>query len=281
MRSLSSRWTTIRQRIVSARLVLLCCDVDGTLARIADHPAHAQLPTGTKRLLRQLVGLPGFRVVFVSGRALADLKRIVGIQGAYYVGNHGLEMAGPSLAFTHPQARRARPRLRRLARQLSRALRDIPGALVEWKGLTVSAHWRSVPPSAHRLFHRRVEACVGSWRRRGWLRQRRGKRVIELLPPVAWDKGRAVTWLLRHLSPRGGAAGWWVIYLGDDRSDEDAFRVTNRLRGLTVFVGPRRVATAAAYWLKSPRDVQRWFSALQRAQSEAFASRREPWTGTN
>ena len=266
MRPLPAQWSAIRQRVLSAQHVLLCCDFDGTLAPIADHPSRARLPTDTKRLLKQLASLPGLRVALVSSRALADLKRLVGLSRVTYVGNHGLEAKGPGLSFLHPEARRLRHTLHRLSRKLAQALRKIPGASVEWKGLTASLHWRNVPRPAQRRFHRLVKELTAPYTERGTIRLTHGKRVVEIRPQVDWDKGRVLEWLLDHLSEPYRSSAAVVFYVGDDRTDEDAFNAVNRLGGLSIFVGRPSTRTAARYWLKDPHEVQRWLVDLYHAR---------------
>jgi len=264
MRPLQAWWPTIQQRVVSARHVMLCCDFDGTLAPIVDHPSRARLPIDTKRLLKRLVDLPRVRVVLVSGRALRDLKRMVGLRGLYYIGNHGLELQGPTLRYVNPIAQARRPLLKRIARRLKAALRPIPGAWVEEKGLTLSVHWRAVPRSAQRTFHQLLKTVTAPYLKRGVMRLTRGKRVVEIRPAVDWNKGMVVDWLLTRIAGRHASTRHWIMYLGDDQTDEDAFRMVNRLGGTSVFVGDPRRRTAARFWLKDPQAVHSWLAALER-----------------
>ncbi|MBI3087299.1 MAG: trehalose-phosphatase [Candidatus Omnitrophica bacterium] len=260
-----SGWAIPTDRAASAAHLMLCLDYDGTLVPIAPHPAAATLDEQTRRLLRQLARARGVQVVLISGRSVRDLKRTVGIRGLGYVGNHGLECSASGPRYVHPAAQRSRPRLQRLARNLRSALRPIRGAWVEDKGLTVSLHWRRVPPSAARRFHRVVAERLRPSVAQGEIRVTSGKHVIEIRPPVSWGKGDAIVRLLRHLPAR--RARPLVLYVGDDRTDEDAFRTVNRLGGLTIAVGkpPRR--TAARYRLKDPRDVRAWLETLRRLRT--------------
>lgn len=281
MKSLRANRTFLQQQVASAKSLFLFVDYDGTLTPLADHPSHARLQVDTKRLLRRSAGLPGVRVALVSGRALRDLKRMVGIRGLYYVGNHGLELEGPNLHYVNPIAKSNRPLLKQIAGKLKAALRAIPGAWVEEKGLTVSIHWRRVPQSASRTFHRLVGQCLSPYLTRGAVRLIHGKRVIEVRPPVGWDKGKAVAWLLSRLG--GGHVGPQplAMYFGDDRTDEDAFRVVNRLRGLSVVVGRPTRGSAARYWLKDVREVKAWLQMLGQALPHANIKAQEGglWIG--
>ncbi len=253
----------VRRRIASSASLLLCVDYDGTLTPIVKHPWDARLSGRTKPLLKRLATLPGVRVVLVSGRALRDLQRRVGLRGLYYVGNHGLALQGPRLRYLNPVANARRPLLKRMATHLRKVLGPIRGVEVEDKGLTLSLHWRNVPQAALRAFHRLAGRCLAPYRRSGTVRITRGKRVIEIRPPVTWDKGRIISWILD--TPRPGRTRWrlpLVVYVGDDQTDEDAFRVVNRRHGISVLVGRPSRRTAAMYRLRTPREVTQWLNRL-------------------
>jgi len=266
MKSLWAHRAFFKRRAAQAESLLLFLDYDGTLTPIAAHPSRARLPADTRRLLRRLVSLPGVWIAVVSGRSLRDLRRMVGIQGLCYVGNHGLELQGPGLRYVHPAAQARRLLLKRISGTVKAAVRPIPGAWVEEKGLTFSIHWRAVPRPAQRTFHRLVEALMAPHLKRGLLRRTHGKRVIDVRPPVDWGKGTAVAWLVTRINGRDASRRARIGYLGDDETDEDAFRTVNRLGGVSVFVGHRGRRTAARHWLKDPTDVRAWLTELDRSR---------------
>lgn len=242
-----------------ARPFLLLADYDGTLVPIRSAPALARLDPATRRLLRRLSQRRGVRLGLISGRSLPELRGMVRVPGALYVGNHGLELQGPGVRFIHPQARRAAPVLVRIAAMLRRVLRPIPGAWVESKRLSLSIHWRAIRRADRARFQREVRGAVSPWVASHRVRVTTGKRVVEIRPPVAWDKGAIVEWLMkRYRCPRGG-----VIYFGDDRTDEDAFRAVNRAGGISVFVGAPRAATAARWRVRGPRQVRNVLHRLE------------------
>lgn len=240
----------------SGNRLLILLDYDGTLTPIRRYPGQARLSPRMRALLRALDRRPGTRVGIVSGRSIAALRRLAGLGKFLYVGNHGLEAEGPGLRYVHPGARRAVPRLRRIASELQAALRGMPGAVVEWKRLSLSVHWRAVPTAKRRAFHRRVREVLARWA--GQVRVSDGRRIVEVRPPVDWDKGRAVAWLQRRLRVPGKS----LLYAGDDRTDEDAFKRVNRAGGVTVHVGTFR-NTAAAWRLDGPRDVERLLTIVR------------------
>ncbi|MBI2104429.1 MAG: trehalose-phosphatase [Candidatus Omnitrophica bacterium] len=250
-------WRRLRGRMGGGAWLVLM-DYDGTLTPIRPTPAEARLGAGMREAVSALSRARGITVGIVSGRSLEAVRRLVGLRGVVYAGNHGLELQGPGLRFVHPGARRSIPLLRRIARQLSRALAGIPGALVESKRLSLSIHWRRVPAAHAAAFHRRVGAVLAPWAARRAVRVTRGKRVVEVRPPVSWDKGAVVDWLAKRHRCRDGR----LLYLGDDRTDEDAFRAVNRRSGIAVFVGRPRRGTAAGWWLRGTQEAGELFRRM-------------------
>jgi len=207
-------------------------------------------------------------VTFVSGRSLRDLKQMVRLGGVCYVGNHGLELRGHGLQYVNPDAHARRPLLTELARRSRVVLRRIPGAWVEHKGLTLSLHWRAVPPAAHRRFRKTIAQLLAPYLRRRMVRLSRGKRVIEIRPRTPWGKGHIVAWLYRRVRAVRHGAQSLLMYLGDDETDEGAFRVVNRLGGISIRVGKPARRTAARYWLTHPREVCAWLKQLAEVRGE-------------
>jgi len=256
--------------------LMILSDYDGTLTSIAPTPQRATLSRRTRAILHRLSRTPGIRLGVISGRSLRDVKRFVGLPALLYAGNHGLELEGPGFSFVHPRAQAARADLYRLAKRLRGVLRRVPGAWVEWKGLTFSLHWRAVRPSDQPLFYALATRELQPLRQRGRIRVTHGKRVVEVRPAVDWGKGEAVQWFWHHLPTPRATPRPWVIYLGDDHTDEGAFHMTNRLGGISVLVGTPGHRTAATYGLRSPRLVPRWLTALsQRWREQRRHDRRD------
>ncbi|MBI3320324.1 MAG: trehalose-phosphatase [Candidatus Omnitrophica bacterium] len=243
--------------------MLLCLDYDGTLVPLTSHPSEAILPPGVKRLLER-VHQQGIHLAVISGRALRDVKQRVRIRGLYYAGNHGLELDGPGLRYVNPIARSTRPLLTRMARELETAVHRLPGVWVEDKGLTLSLHWRQAPPSVRRRLPRLIGRALASYRQQGRVVVTSGKRVIEIRPPINWNKGDAVAWLIRHLPRTRPSPRAFLVYVGDDQTDEDAFQVVNRFGGASVCVGRPARRSAARYRMKNPREVCLWLTRLLR-----------------
>jgi len=262
MRYLFDVWDEVAHRLKSANHILLLSDYDGTLTPIVDKPELAVLPQEIKKLLRKLAKNHRYTVGIISGRALADLKSKVDLEGIIYAGNHGLEIEGFGSSFLEPIAEEMRPFLKMLNQALSATLRGIKGAFVEDKGLTVSVHYRLVDDTEEGRVKDTFRKVTDPLHVMGKIRITQGKKVYEIRPPVDWDKGKAIAWLMaksREVRGRGGAL---PVYLGDDLTDEDGFKAIERNDGISIFVGEESLQSAARYFLKSPEEVTQFLKML-------------------
>lgn len=239
--------TEVKQRITSATRVSLFLDFDGTLVPIEANPALPRLDSETAEALQGLSSRDLLVTTIISGRAVEDLYARVRVQGLIYAGNHGLEIFGRNLLFVEPGATARRQELERLCDELRVQLQPIEGAMVEFKGLTASVHYRRAAECDRPAIERAVRAAVA--RLGDLFRLHLGKKVFEILPRTGWHKGAAVRWINDHL----GKEKVLSVYLGDDTSDEDAFCLLPD--AVTVKVGPAR-ATCARHWLPNPGAVR-------------------------
>lgn len=234
-----------RRRDESLALFL---DFDGTLVPIAPRPEEAWLTSDLRGLLRRLSRrVP---VAIISGRSLADIRSRVGVKEIVYVGNHGLEIDGCGLRYRMKDADSWRRSLKILGRQLRENLEILPGIFVEDKGCTLSIHYRLARGAVRRRAARWFLEWLKPFQRRRQIRLGRGKAVWEIHPPIDWDKGRAVTWILGQ--PRFRRR--WPLYIGDDETDQDAFRAIRRI-GLGIAVGPPEKKGSAHFAVRGPREV--------------------------
>ncbi len=248
-------WTRLRRRIERYGRCAVFLDYDGTLTRIRRDPDEAALSKSMRGLLRRLAREEGIEVGILSGRALRDLRRRVGIRGVFYSGNHGLEIEWRGGRRRHGPAGRFVPLIHRLAERVARRVRGIDGARIEDKGLTCSVHYRGCLASDARRVYHICEEVTGPWRARGDIRVTRGKKVYEIRPGIGWDKGKALAWMLRALWGKGRKGP--AVYLGDDATDEDAFRAVKRMSGLAIRVGTAPYATQATYTMGGIPEVRR------------------------
>lgn len=249
-------WRRARRR--TGRM-LVALDYDGTLTPIVQRPEEAALSERTRSVLARLAERPDTDVAVVSGRALEDVRRRVGLSGLYYAGNHGLEIEGPGLHWVHAEASAARPRIESCGVALREALRTVPGVIIEDKGITLSVHYRLVvsESEATRVRTTVEEVCGGH----DGVRITSGKKVLEVRPDMDWDKGRATRFLVHALNLAEMRQAP-VLFIGDDRTDEDAFRELNGW-GYGILVAEMPPPdTAATALLHTTEEVVELLAAL-------------------
>src|SRR5258707_1307338 len=228
-------------------------DYDGTLTPIVSHPEDARLSDSMRQTLGSLAArVP---VAILSGRDLDDVRGRVLVDGIFYAGSHGFDIAGAG-GLRRELGKAYLPVLDAAETELREALDDIAGAQFERKHFSVAAHYRNVNENDAFTVALAVDAVAARHRE---LRRINGKKVYELLPDIDWNKGKAVLWLLETLGLE--RANTLPIYIGDDRTDEDAFRELEK-RGIGILVSEQPLVTAASYWLKNPEEVERFLQKI-------------------
>lgn len=262
MNHLLQHMDKVFEGVASNGQVLLALDFDGTLAEIVPDPADATLPESIFKLLEALNNQPRFTVAVVSGRSLVDLKERVKLPDVAYAGDHGLEISGPDFHHIPPEAEEFRTTVAEIGEALEAALKGIPGVIFEHKGLSMSIHYRLTPSGQRAAALRTIRRVTKPYLDRDAVRVVKGKEVVNLLPPVDWHKGAALKWLINLLDtmPRR-VGGILPIYIGDDVTDEDAFKAV-RESGFAVRVGRPKPTSAAPYYVKSTTEVEEVLQAL-------------------
>jgi trehalose-phosphatase len=235
------------------RQLAVFLDYDGTLTPIVSHPEKALLSDSTRQTLQALAMQAS--VTILSGRDLNDVRQRVDIATITYGGSHGFDIAGPR-GLRKQVATQFLPKLDMIEKELGKQLAGIAGAHVERKRFSIAAHYRNVNESDVPKVQRAVSEVAARHRE---LRRMEGKKVYELLPDIDWDKGKAVLWLLETLGLERAKVR--PIYIGDDRTDEDAFRGLGQC-GVGILVSEQRRPTAASYSLKDPAEVDRFLREL-------------------
>jgi trehalose 6-phosphate phosphatase len=219
-------------------------DIDGTIAPIVLDPSAAVVPEHTRELLRTLAGRYAL-VGALSGRRARDARRIVGLEDLAYSGNHGFELLLPGDNKVRPD-----PSLDghdddapRFVNGLDRSELDRAGIRKEDKGAIVALHWRGAENegAAESLAHE--IASEAEWQD---LVPHHGRKVLEIRPNVAINKGIAVAALLAS-RPIDAA-----LYGGDDRTDVDAFTALRTLRDDGELSSTAAIAVASD---ESPPEV--------------------------
>jgi trehalose-phosphatase len=184
----------------------------------------------------------------ISGRRSDDLRARIALPGVQYLGVHGSDTGAPDFA---PELLR---RVSEARRELAARLNGTAGVHVEDKRLSFALHYRGArPDSVHRAGELLREIVANSG---GKLRMMPGDCVWEVLPREIRGKGHAA-W--KEWRAGGGQA--LPIYLGNDSTDEEAFRTL--ASGITVRVGPAG-STKARYSLRNTAEVRRFLIQLER-----------------
>ncbi|UCG77930.1 MAG: bifunctional alpha,alpha-trehalose-phosphate synthase (UDP-forming)/trehalose-phosphatase [Nitrospirota bacterium] len=212
---------------LSSKELFLFLDYDGTLAPIAETPETAVINDATREIINMLKGK--YKVAIISGRQLEDIMNMVQINDIYYAGNHGSEIWSGDEMFLSQDFTDVRSRLKDILKRLENELTHIPGVLIEDKGITASVHYRKVWTKDHgelfSIFNNVTKGCEDIFRITS------GKKVFEIRPVKAWNKGDAVRWIMKNYGE-----GTLPVYIGDDTTDEDAFKEIGD-GGVSVSVG--------------------------------------------
>ncbi len=228
----------------------LFLDYDGTLTPLVEHPSQATLDDSVRERIATVTSRSDTDVAIISGRKLEDVRRLVGDDRISYAGNHGLEIAGPAMPdFRHEDLVHYRARTEELAKTLEPF--HVAGAWTELKGPTLTWHYRAVPEEERGELIEKVRETITQ----AGYQARDAHCAVEGRPPIGWDKGRAVLHLLRLRYGPAWSERVRVIYVGDDQTDEDAFRLLSGL-AVTFRVGPADTVTLATHRLPDVGAVE-------------------------
>ncbi|KAI7981080.1 Trehalose-phosphate phosphatase A [Camellia lanceoleosa] len=256
--------------------IALFLDYDGTLSTIVDNPDCAFMSNPMRAAVRNLAKY--FPTAIISGRSRDKVYEFVGLTELYYAGSHGMDIMGPvqpmsndppnCIRSTDNQGKEVNlfqpaseflPMIDEVFRSLVEITKDINGAKVENNKFCVSVHYRNVDEQYWTTIAESVHDFLKDYPR---LRLTHGRKVLEVRPVLDWDKGKAVEFLLESLG-LSNCDDVLPIYIGDDRTDEDAFkvlRVGNRGYGILVSSAPKE--SNALYSLRDPSEVMEFLKSL-------------------
>ncbi|CAL9056631.1 unnamed protein product [Musa banksii] len=274
------------EHIMSAskgKQIVMFLDYDGTLSPIVDDPDSAFMSDAMRAAVRDVARY--FPTAIVSGRCLDKVINFVRLANLYYAGSHGMDIKGPKKP-RHTKAR-AKPVVFQAASEflpmiqavgfsscllapnfccyllaktllqaykaLSERTKSTAGVKVEDNKFCVSVHFRCVDEKSWSLLFEQVRSVLKEYPKL-WLTQ--GRKVLEIRPTINWDKGKALEFLLESLG-FADCKNVMPVYIGDDRTDEDAFKVLrDRGQGFGILVSRFPKETNATYSLKEPSEVK-------------------------
>jgi trehalose 6-phosphate phosphatase len=242
--------------LASQKDVAIFLDYDGTLTKIVPRPEDAVLDDNMRRTVRDLANY--CTVAVISGRDLKDVQHLVALNTIFYAGSHGFDISGPEgQRLQQQKGNEFLPVLDRAEKALRQRLEHkIQGVQVERKKYAIAVHYRRVQKGDIPEIEKAVDQIQEQYRK---LRKTTGKKIFELQPDIDWNKGKALLWLLEQL----GLDRQEVLpfYLGDDVTDEDAFKVLQE-RGVGIAVQDTPAPTAAEYRLQNPEEVEQFLTRL-------------------
>ncbi|MGH3903073.1 MAG: trehalose-phosphatase [Pseudonocardiaceae bacterium] len=246
------------QRLAGRRPAVFL-DYDGTLTPIVDRPEDAVISDSMRAAVRGLARRA--TVCVVSGRDRPVVQQLMGIDDLVVAGSHGFDIWDPKTGTVRNEASGGfEGLLSEVTDRLRAGVQEIQGAIVEPKRASVAVHYRLAAEPDRELVKAVVDGLLAD--HPGQLKITPGKMVQEIQPKIDWNKGKAVLHLLHALDL--DSAQVTAVYLGDDITDEDAFRALTG-RGIGVFVagsGDPGRTTAADFVLDSIGEVERFLNTL-------------------
>lgn len=242
------------EKFLKSQRVNLMIDFDGTLSPIVSHPQQAALPLETKETLGKLATNEKVSIAVISGRDLKNLKSRINLPGIEYFGNYGLEYEDSDGIIGFDKSDKFIDSIRKFIDEIHPKLKRFAGVVLENKKYTLSIHYRNMAKQFLPQLKKEISNTLSVHPK---LRLAEGKKVFEIFAKDFQPKGKIVEKLINvnknHLP----------IYIGDDTSDEEAFRVV-RKGGLSVRVG-REAGSAAEYFLNDQGEVEKLLKMLEKA----------------
>ncbi|XP_010477481.1 PREDICTED: probable trehalose-phosphate phosphatase C [Camelina sativa] len=243
--------------------IIMFLDYDGTLSRITEDHDKAYITDEMRDVVKEVA--LHFKTAIISGRSTDKVQSFVKLAGIHYAGSHGMDIKGPTNTDESNQevmfqpASDYLPMINEVVNVLKEKTKCIPGATVEHNKFCLSVHFRRVDEKGWAALAEQVRLVLIDYPK---LRLTHGKKVLELRPSIKWDKGKALEFLLNSLG-LAESEDVLPVYIGDDRTDEDAFKVLcERGQGFGIVVSKTMKETYASYSLKDPSQVKEFLERL-------------------
>ncbi|KAM3752268.1 hypothetical protein ACB098_03G004300 [Castanea mollissima] len=257
-------------RVAHEKQLVVFLDYDGTLSPIVNDPDRAFMSNAMRSAVRK-VG-KHFPTAIVSGRSRDKVFQFVRLNNIYYAGSHGMDISTPSVSLYYGNhkhqtrtidekgnemvnfcpAQKFLPRIQTIKVMLQEKTRGIKGAMVEDNKFCLSVHFRCVNEDNVGVLKEKVESAMKCYKD---FRISEGKEVMEIRPNINWDKGLALQYILDNLGFENSSEVL-PIYIGDDKTDEDAFKMIKSIgRGFPIVVSSTPKETEALYSLRDPIEV--------------------------
>ncbi|XP_057431241.1 probable trehalose-phosphate phosphatase J isoform X2 [Lotus japonicus] len=248
--------------------IVMFLDYDGTLSPIVDDADCAFMSDSMRKTVRKLARC--CPTAIVTGRSKDKVYNFVRLAELYYAGSHGMDIKGPTRSSKYNKDSKAKtilfqpaseflPMINEVYQQLVEKTKSTPGAKVENNKFCTSVHFRCVDEQKWSELAYQVKSVIKNYPK---LRLTQGRKVLEIRPAIKWDKGKALEFLLESLG-LANCSDVFPVYIGDDRSDEDAFKkLRDRGQGFGILVSKFPKDTSASYSLQEPNEVMYFLQRL-------------------
>ncbi|KAK9145408.1 hypothetical protein Sjap_005311 [Stephania japonica] len=268
--------------------IIVFLDYDGTLSPIVDDPDRAFMSEMMRAAVREVAKY--FPTAIISGRSREKVFKFVQLAGVYYAGSHGMDIMAPVLPLSTSDvkhqtriddkqgsgdvlfqpAKEFLPTIQEIIEELEEKTKCIHGVIIENNRFCISVHFRRVREEDYSELEELVKSIVKDYPQ---FHLTRGRKVIEIRPSIKWDKGYALEYMLDTLG-YGNSNDVLAFYIGDDRTDEDAFRVLQaKKRGYPIIVSSIPKETSAVYSLQDPSEVMSFLLHLARWRRNSSSSK--------
>ncbi|KAM4118797.1 hypothetical protein ACJW30_03G009200 [Castanea mollissima] len=265
------------KRVAREKQMVVFLDYDETLSPIVNDPDQAFMSNAMRSAVRK-VG-KHFPTAIISGRSRDKVFQFVRLNNIYYAGSHGMDISTPSVSFYYGNykhqtrtidekgndmvnfcpAQEFLPRIQTIKVMLQEITRGIKGAMVEDNKFCLSVHFRCVNEDNVVVLKEKVESAMKSYKD---FRISEGKKVMEIRPNINWDKGLALQYLLDTLGFENSTEVL-PIYIGDYKTDEDAFKMIKNIgRGFPIVVSSTPKETEALYSLRDLIEVMSFLISI-------------------
>ncbi|EXB62198.1 Trehalose-phosphate phosphatase [Morus notabilis] len=259
--------------------VVVFLDYDGTLSQIVEEPDQAFMTDEMRSALGEVA--LAFPTAIVSGRRRDKVFKFVQLKNVHYAGSHGMDISTPSGSLKYSghehqvittdehgkeavhflPAQEFLPTIQEIIKDLREKTKDIKGSMIEDNQFCVSVHYRKVANEEDvDILKKMVKSLMEAHKK---FRISEGKKVLDIRPNIDWDKGRALQYLLDTLGYDSTSEDVFPVYIGDDKTDEDAFTAIRQIgRGFPIVVSSTPKQTKAAHSLRDPTEVMSFLKRL-------------------
>ncbi|GKV31303.1 hypothetical protein SLEP1_g40006 [Rubroshorea leprosula] len=275
-------------KAAKGKKIVVFLDYDGTLSPIVNDPDRAFMSDEMRAAVREVA--KNFWTAIVSGRSLDKVKEFVKLSNVYYAGSHGMDIMSPvsprkqcngkyqNIANVENKgndvlfqpAKKFLPAIQEILSKLEEETGKIQGALVEDNRFCISVHYRQVQEKDYGMLEEKVKSVLQKYPD---FCLSEGKMVLEIRPSIEWNKGHALEYLLETFGFRN-SRDVLPLYIGDDRTDEDAFKVIqSRGQGFPIIVSSIPKETKASYSLQDPSEVLTFLLHLASWKKSSYSNR--------